>query len=262
MTSHFRRRVFRTAVLWLVVFFAWAGSVPAQEKKFVYLTFDDGAEEGTGNVHAALAAKGVTGSFFITGHNTSVSALRRQRIKEASEAKYLLANHAFNHWHDPKFYREPSAGKSNAEWEADFKSTDALVREIVGNTQPAQMVFARLPGYNCWRLDGIAWDDGTRPTRVPDFLKAKYKIVGWDEEWHGATQNPPTLVESVDTMVTQIAAALNGTRSTRKAGKVVLLMHDRQFQGANKDKLVALIEALPKRVPNLSFRRIDTYLTD
>ncbi|RKQ88705.1 delta-lactam-biosynthetic de-N-acetylase [Brockia lithotrophica] len=90
-------------------------------KKVVYLTFDNGYENGyTARILDVLREKGVPAAFFVTGHYVkSQPELVRRMVREG----HIVGNHSYHH---PDMSR-----MSAAEIRADLEKLNAAVREIV-----------------------------------------------------------------------------------------------------------------------------------
>ena len=69
---------------------------PKDDKKVVYLTFDDGPSENTKRILDILAQYNAKATFFITGANEDC----RPYIKEAYEAGHTIGLHTYTHDYD------------------------------------------------------------------------------------------------------------------------------------------------------------------
>ena len=232
----------------------------AAADRFLYLTFDDGPLAGTDDCLAVCDAKGVKATFLMVGTHMTGN-FREAQVKAVKDKGMLQGNHSFSHWHQSSNYAD--SGKTNAEWQADFKSCSDKIAGILG-TSGAEFKFARLPGKNAWRVGSVDKDDGNSK-RVADHLQAQgYSLFGWDVEWKftgTAAESDPK--ESPQEIVDQVKAAFSNG-STASANKVVLLMHDHQFRTSrmNKVKLEQLIDKLKAADAAMKFRTLDTYSTD
>lgn len=100
--------------------------------KVVYLTFDNGYEQGyTGKVLDILKEKRVPATFFVTGHYIeSAPDLLKRMAKEG----HLIGNHSWSH---PDFTKV-----SKEKMEKELNQVDAAVREL---TDQEVMTFMRPP---------------------------------------------------------------------------------------------------------------------
>jgi peptidoglycan/xylan/chitin deacetylase (PgdA/CDA1 family) len=224
-------------------------------EKCLYLTFDDGPLAGTDDCLAVCKAKQVVATFFMVGAHVTTD-FRKQQVKDARAFGMSLANHSFSHWHDASNYADN--GKTNAQWQADFKSCSDKLAEVLAMPKET-FLLARLPGKNAWRVDSVSKDDGNSK-RVADHLSLQgYKIYGWDVEWQytgePAASDPKQTPEE---MVTKVVAALGVNR------KAILLMHDHQFRTSrgNNAKLEMFIDKLKAADGTIKFRSVETYSQD
>lgn len=240
----------------LIIFFSYLKVAHAASE--VYLTFDDGPLPGTDDCIAVLKDEHIVGSFFMVGAHTS-GQFSKSQIKAVRDNAFLQGNHSNSHWAASSNYNEPN-GKTSAEWLTDFSQCDQALAAQRGDPVSTKYKHARLPGKNCWRVDGVAADDGNSK-RVGDHLSANgYFIYGWDAEWKytgNATASAPK--GTPDEVATKVAHALS-QGPTKKPGKIVVLLHDHQFRTSrgNKTKLSEFIKLLRKKVQASSSSRSRT----
>lgn len=224
----------------------------------VYLTFDDGPLAGTDDCVAVLKDEHIVGTFFMVGAHISGQFAKNQ-IKAVKDNGFLQANHSNNHWADRSNY-EPN-GKTSAEWLADFSQCDQAIAGVRGDPAATRYDHVRLPGKNCWRVDGVAVDDGNSK-RVADHLHTNgYTIYGWDVEWEytGTAMASDPKGTPAEASARIANALVQGV--TKKSGKIVVLMHDHQFRTSrgNKTKLGELIKLLRQKISNVEFKSIADY---
>jgi peptidoglycan-N-acetylglucosamine deacetylase len=251
---------FHYAGLLFFLISAWFVSPAPAADRFLYLTFDDGPLAGTDDCLAVCEAKGVKATFLMVGAHMTTD-FRKAQVKAVKDKAMVQGNHSFSHWHQASNYADN--GKTNAEWQADFKKCSDKIAEILG-TSGAEFKLARLPGKNAWRVGKLDKDDGNSK-RVADHLKAQgYSLFGWDVEWKfTGTAEDSDPKETPQEIVDQVKAAFSRGGSA-SANKVVLLMHDHQFRSSrrNKVKLEQLIDKLKTADDTLRFRTLDTYGSD
>jgi len=223
--------------------------VDRSQRKKLYLTFDDGPLNGTGNVIRVLREEGVDATmFFIGKHINKRRTLYRRAI---SMPNLLIANHTYSH--------------ANGRY-AHFYSD---VTRVVNDINRAQAIiggvkYLRLAGRNVWRMPQVNRDDYALSNHRRSIEHAKYEalvnrgyqIFGWDIEWNfdPATGRP---TYGADHMAGRIERLYNSGRIA-KSGKVVLLAHDYMFRGQSGIyKLRTLIQIL--RSNGWEFATIDDY---
>jgi len=232
-------------------------------KNYLYLTFDDGPRYGTDDCIAVLEDKEATGTFFMIGAHMD-SAWYEQQVRDAHQGGHLIGNHSYSHWYSASNYEDPPTGKTNAEWLQDFASCDARIAEILELPSGTKFSHARLPGKSAWRVCDIHQDDGNSE-RVADHIAANgYRIYGWDDEWHYTGQCPNRQpVETPAALADRVKTELQGG-NTKLPRKLILLAHDDMFResNGNKVKLEEFIDELRDILPDVLFRKVDTYTTD
>lgn len=106
--------------------------VSKEEKRKVYLTFDDGPSRYTEEILAILEEEGVKATFFVIGHEGEVYA---KRYREIVEQGHTLAMHAYNHDYN-KIYRSIDAFSN------DLNKIQNLLEETTG----VKATIYRFPG--------------------------------------------------------------------------------------------------------------------
>lgn len=123
--------------------FAWKPVHYDTSKNYIYLTFDDGPQNGTMNCYHIVKALGVKATFFMVGMHAADKPLRA--IVDTIRDGYpdiLLANHSYTHANNRYhyFYDHPYMA------EADFtKAQESL-------DVPYKII--RLPGNSAWVRQG------------------------------------------------------------------------------------------------------------
>lgn len=187
-------------------------------KKKIYLTFDDGPNKGTRNVHQVIYEEKVAASFFIVGLHTADTRQQRETFDILkNDSTVELCNHSYTHAHNryTSFYQHPD------QVIADFQQAQAALG-FKNN-------IARMPGRNAWRIDSVNHTDIYESKEAIDSLYAAgFSILGWDIEW---MFDHKTLAPDADTdlLLRRIANMLDAA-STKTKGHLVLLAHDQAFQ--------------------------------
>lgn len=182
---------------------------PEDDKKIVYLTFDDGPSENTKKIIDILAGYNAKATFFITGANEEC----RSYIKEAYEAGHTIGLHTNTHDYD-KVYASDEA------YFADLQQVGEVAKEQIGYVP----CFIRFPGGSS-NMVSAKYNKGIMSRLVESVQEKGYQYYDWN-------------LDSTD--------AAHGTKDdivknacTDKFNHVVILFHD----AATKD---ATVEALPE----------------
>lgn len=200
----------------------------------VYLSFDDGPQQGTDNCIRICEQANAKATFFMVGMHYNSPQRQALANQVRQNPRFLMANHSFTHAyqnHYRRFY-----GQVEAAW-ADFQQAETTLQV------PVRMV--RFPGNNTWALQGQL--EGTRQTRPLARLMDSlgYRITGWDVEWNfrrydKMVQNAGQMMADVDKLI------LN--KEWRTPGHLVILAHDRMFQRPeDSTELVHFVELIKAR---------------
>jgi peptidoglycan/xylan/chitin deacetylase (PgdA/CDA1 family) len=226
--------------------FSWKPVSYDSTKKYVFLTFDDGPQNGTEAVLELCKKMNVKASFFMVGQHAASTKLKQivSNVRE-SYPEILLANHSYTHANNKYifFYTHPEMA------EQDFLQAQQSLN--------IPYKIARLPGNSAWaRKDEIKATDLVKPiTHLLD--SSGYNVIGWDVEWGfnkktaNPIQRPQTMMNKVDT-----AFARN---HTHQKNCVVILSHDRMFRHPNYTDSLAKFITLLKQNPNYVFETVDHY---
>ena len=187
-------------------------------KREVYLTFDDGIQAGTEEVLSLLKAKGIKGTFFLTGiHLHYFIEKSKDRKKALTVLKdiyenHIIGNHSYSHVND--FYK--NAYKDGIKYKGDgSKNEDKMplftdftkckeqillyLEEIYGKgaiknkavtlAKNQTIPLARFPGRNTWYTKSIIEIDSDNSEDTKDeakelYDKRDYQVYGWDVEWN------------------------------------------------------------------------------
>lgn len=194
-----------------------AKAAASSNKMKIYLTFDDGPNNGTLNVLNVINADSIPASFFIVGYHVQKGKKQKAVLKTLQESKNVaLCNHSFSHAynHYTKFYSDPSSVVK------DIESNNDLIKF---NNR-----IVRMPGRNAWRIDTINHTDIVESGPAFDSVYAAgFDIMGWDIEWmfDHKTLRPDS---SIDLLLRRMYNLLESGK-TRTQGHLVLLAHDQSF---------------------------------
>lgn len=216
-------------------------------KRFVYLTFDDGPYKGSANINRIIQEENAKATVFVVGFNaytkTLLELINAYKMNPAIE----VANHTYSHGNRNKFksyYRNPTAVL------ADVNKNDTFFG--MNNR------FVRLPGRNVWRLGDRQkndYDQGSKNTA--DVLSEHdYFLMGWDYEWNKISKRHP--LDSPDSIYQGIMQRFE-KNLTFKNNHLVILMHDDMFdKDEDAEQLRKLIQLL-KNTSNLELKFASEY---
>ncbi|MDM1555330.1 polysaccharide deacetylase family protein [Chryseobacterium indologenes] len=216
------------------------------DKRVIYLTFDDGPNQGTENLLKILGKRNVCATAFLVGRHAYGSTKQKNDFKLLKDNPLIeLANHSFTHAHN--------------KYSDFYKSADAVVRDfdIAKDSLKLHDKIARTPGRNIWRLNTINVTDIKSSTAAADGLKrAGYKVIGWDLEWRPT--HKMTLKGSHEAMLKKVDSIfLNDLEKTSR--HLVFLTHDQYLRDTDSiNELDLFIEKLQKS-NKFVFRKISQY---
>lgn len=216
------------------------------DKRVIYLTFDDGPNQGTENLLKILDKRNVCATAFLVGRHAYGSTKQKNDFKLLKDNPLIeLANHSFTHAHN--------------KYSDFYKTADAVVRDfdIAKDSLKLHDKIARTPGRNIWRLNNINVTDIKSSTAAADGLKrAGYKVIGWDLEWRPT--HKMTLKGSHEAMLKKVDSIfLNDLEKTSR--HLVFLTHDQYLRDTDSiNELDLFIEKLQKS-NKFVFRKISQY---
>lgn len=218
------------------------------QKRYVYLTFDDGPLEGSQNIDSIILAEKIKISVFLVGSEVVGDRVMETYLKYYEDNPYIEEyNHSFTHGNDQYsiFYGNPKKATE------DFLKNQKLLKI------PYKII--RMPACNTWRFNHKKQDDcEINAVATADSLAARgYKVFGWDVEWEHHEEDA-TPVQSVDEMYRQIMDQLNSGKTFTK-NNIVILLHDEMFQRRwEESALKQLIDRLRKE-KNIVFEQMRFY---
>lgn len=214
---------------------------------YLYLTFDDGPNNGTSNLINILNDHYIECSLFIIGKHVYGSKFQKELFELYHNHKNLeLCNHSFSHANNQYkiFYQNP---KRVAD---DFKQCHDSLK--------FSNKISRAPGRNMWSIEG---DSCRFRTTTPEAIKLKeegFKMVGWDVDW-----DFKRIKNHSDFMVRlkEIEASkYPESYPSYQSGHIVILMHDQSFVDSNNCeefiKFITLIKTMPQKY---KFKKISAY---
>jgi peptidoglycan/xylan/chitin deacetylase (PgdA/CDA1 family) len=215
-------------------------------KKYIYLTFDDGPQNGTTTCLQLVKNEQIKATFFMIGNQVGDEYLKKLvRSVRNDYPEILLANHSNTHANNKYryFYHHP-----NMAFEDFMQAQEKL-------HVPFKII--RLPGNSAWVS---ATSFKASPLVKPVCMKldsAGYNVIGWDVEWgfDHKTANP---IESPETMFQMVNNAFE-KNYTHTKNHLVILTHDRMFRHANFTDSLQKFIGLLKQNPNYIFETVDHY---
>ncbi|MFP5040312.1 polysaccharide deacetylase family protein [Parasediminibacterium sp. JCM 36343] len=226
--------------------FEWKPITYDSTKQYIYLTFDDGPQNGTVACFELCKKLHVKATFFMVGEHVKSSNLKQivHNIKEAYP-EILLANHSTTHasGHYKYFYHHPEMALEDF-----YKAQETL-------SVPFKII--RLPGNSAWVADGKIKASGLVRPVCGKLDSSGYKVAGWDVEWsfNHKTENP---VETPQKIASQVDSAL-ARGHVHNQNHVVILSHDRMFRKPNYTDSLEKFITLLQQNPRFVFETIDHY---
>lgn len=216
------------------------------DKRVIYLTFDDGPNQGTENLLKILDKRNVCATAFLVGKHAYGSNRQKKDFELLKQSPLIeLANHSFTHAHN--------------KYTDFYKNANSVVRDFdtAKDSLKLRDMIARTPGRNIWRLNNINVTDIKSSTAAADGLKrAGYKVIGWDLEWRPSQKM--TLKGSHEAMLKKVDSIfLNDLEKTSR--HLVFLTHDQYLRDTDSiNELDLFIEKLQKS-NKFVFRKISQY---
>lgn len=216
------------------------------DKRVIYLTFDDGPNQGTENLLRILNKRNVCATAFIVGKHVYGSKKQKDDLDLLRKDPLVeLANHSFTHAHNKytDFYKNPEAVVN------DFN--------IAKDSLKLYDKIARTPGRNIWRLNNITVTDLKSSTEAANKLKqAGYKVVGWDLEWKPT--NKMILKGKHEDMLKKVDSIFfNDLEKTSR--HLVFLTHDQYLTDEDSIKELDLFIEKLQKSNRFVFRKISEY---
>jgi len=226
--------------------FLWKPIKYDSGKQYVYLTFDDGPQNGTQAVLDLIKRLKVKATFFMVGSHANSKHLKEivHQIRN-SYPEILLANHSTNHAnnHYKYFYHHPY-----------MAAEDFFMAQKTLNV-PYKII--RLPGNSAWVFKDTMKASGlVKPVcRLLD--SSGFNVIGWDVEW---SFNHKTVypVQKPQKMADQVDSALVRNH-VHTPNHVVVLAHDRMFKRPDFVDSLAKFITILKQNPHVVFETVDHY---
>lgn len=215
-------------------------------KRYIYLTFDDGPNRGTKNLLEITNKYQIPITAFVVGKHAYDSKTQSKELKELENHKLVeIANHSYTHALNrySEFYKNPE----NVIHDFD-RARDSL---------KFKNKYARTPGRNIWRTSNINNTDiKTSKIAADELQKAGYVLVGWDLEWK--PDNKMKLKGSHKDMAKRIDSIFfNDLEKTSR--HLVFLTHDQYLQDDDSVRELDLFISGLQNSNRFEFRKISEY---
>lgn len=191
------------------------------QKKRVYLTFDDGPSSNTEAILDVLKEYDVKASFFVVGKEDDASMEMYQRIVEEG---HTLGMHSFSHQYSNIYQSVDSFAQ-------DLEKLQRLLKLATGE----EVKLYRFPGGSSNKVSNIGMEEFIRYLKKRDIVYYDWNVSSGD-----ATSQELEPEEVVQNVINDVRLYQNS----------VVLMHD----GANK---VNTVEALPEMIEKLKEMNAD-----
>lgn len=180
----------------------------------VYLTFEDGPSENTGEILDILAQYDVKATFFVVGKEDEESLALYKRIVEEG---HTLGMHSYSNKYSVIY-------QSKEGFEEDFKRIQILLKETTG----VDSLYYRFPGGSSNQISNVP---------MKDFIQYLNKegVVYYD--WNVSSGDASNAYSS-DEIVANVTADVVKYKTS------VVLLHDTAEKGATVEALGTLIEKL------------------
>lgn len=192
------------------------------QKKRVYLTFDDGPSSNTEAILDVLEEYNVKASFFVVGKEDDASMEMYRRIVEDG---HTLGMHSFSHQYSTIY-------QSVESFSQDLENLQSLLKSATGK----EVTLYRFPGGSSNKVSNIGMEEFIRYLKEKDIVYYDWNVSSGD-----ATSQELEPEEVVQNVLSDVKLYKNS----------VVLMHD----GANKENTV---RALPEMIEKL--REMDVEL--
>ena len=216
-------------------------------KKYIYLTFDDGPQNGTRICYDICKNLNAKATFFMVGdHANSVKTVEMVDTIRSGYPLVLLANHSTSHANDDYlyFYHHPQEAAE------DFYTAQKKLKV------PFKII--RLPGNSAWVRQGEIKASGLVKPVCNILDSAGYNVIGWSLEWQFTRDKHCFPKQSVSKMLAMVEEWFQ-KGYTHNKNHLVILSHDRMFQHQPySDSLYNFIKAL-KQNPNYILETVDHY---
>jgi len=256
-----------------------------QNGTYIYMTFDDGPNEGTPYVLDVLKHYNVRATFFInsnnlhTDNNTVLQNNKKSIIRMLTEG-HMIGDHSYDHMKHNTISDSPRNAYKGLDTDILWfgqKSIDPVTlvlkesgyrEEAVNYVTNTMWNNIRLPYSNNWRVGPISADcypctvpasSGSNGVKLAEALgKDGAHVYGWDLEWN-MNYNINRYRYGGSAMFYRLSP-----KGGKLPGKIIVLTHDIAHRPGGtlnaQMELAAFVQLSLEK--GYEFRTVDTYLTD
>ena len=215
-------------------------------RRSLYITFDDGPNNGTENLIEIIDEAKIPVTSFIVAKHVKGSENQKKRYKRLEQdTLFEIANHSYSH--------------AKNQYSAFYKNPENVVQDFKNAQDSLQLKtnIVRTPGRNIWRMKNVNSTDIKSSKLAADQLyKENYKVVGWDLEWRATKEM--TLRDDHKIMLKRIDSLFfNNLEKTPR--HLVILTHDQYLRDENSVQELKFLIASLKKSKRFQFKKISEY---
>lgn len=217
------------------------------DKKVIYLTFDDGPNNGTQNVMKTIQKNQIPVTMFVIGKHVFGSKFQTKTFNQMKQnQQFQIANHSYSH--------------ANNHYDSYYRNAQLVVKDFNKNKETLELKnnIARTPGRNAWRLQNIQYTDLKRSKASIDSVGKEFQVYGWDLEWKYAKNNQ---LKYTSEQMTQKVDSVFRNNLTQTKNHLVLLTHDQLFEKEENALELYKFITLLQQQNKYEFRHISDYPT-
>jgi peptidoglycan-N-acetylglucosamine deacetylase len=205
---------------------------PDPNKKYIYLTFDDGPLYGSDKIDSIILEEKIKFNVFLVGKHIYKTAALKDFYTRYTKNPYIkIYNHSFSH--------------ANDNYSGYYTNIKNVIDDIQKNESELNIKdkTLRLPGRNIWWINGKTKGDTKSGMDAAAVLGTMgYTTFGWDYEWHYNHKNGRPK-ESIAQIMSSIRYIFNNKKEFTP-NHLVLLAHDGMMNKDEYPKLKQLIDSL------------------
>lgn len=198
--------------------------IRSDNKKVVYLTFDDGPSiTNTPNILHTLKKYNVKATFFVVGKSIIATEKSKELLKEISKNGHAIGNHTYSHNYN---YLYPSRTINVDNVISDLEKNNNLMKDILGKDFCTRIF--RLPG-------------GYRTWNGKESFKNKIDELGIRNiDWNALNGDAEGRKKNSKELVSYLKNSVN--KLGKAADSIVVLMHDTYGKSETAKALPDIIE--------------------
>ena len=214
---------------------------------YLYLTFDDGPNNGTSNLLKILDEYDIPSSLFIVGKHVYGSKFQQNLFRNYTNYSFIeLCNHSWSHANDKyKVYYENPLGVVE-----DFKQCHDSLK--------FNNKIGRSPGKNMWSIEGDSSRFRTKSELAKQLTNAGFQMIGWDVDWDfNKIKDHKQFLQRLSEIE---KSRYPKQYPAYQLGHIVVLMHDQSFNDStNCAELIAFLKTAKSVPGKYKFKKISTY---